>query len=111
MNADTDIPQGTMPPALLIVDAVIATKVEHAWNEWYNKEHLPEILACPHFITAARYVSEQDGARRYVAVYALSSTEAVSTPEFAKVRGWSTFKDDVTANTRLYTRVPGGNYD
>lgn len=93
-----------MPKALLIVDAVVDPAVEQEWNDWYDNKHLPEILACPHFDAAARYVTKDDGGRKYLTVYALSSEEAVSTPEFSQARGWAEFKDKVRASTRLYTR-------
>ncbi len=95
----------SMPSALLVVNAVIDEAVESAWNDWYNNEHLPEILACPHFAAGARYVTEEDGKRRYLTVYALTSDEALKTPEFASARGWSVYRDQVDATTRLFTKV------
>ena len=100
-----------MPKALLIVDASIDPTVERAWNEWYDTQHLPEILACPHFDAGARYVSEVDGSRKYLTVYRLSCEEAVNTPEFARARGWAEFKERVRASTRLYTRFDGATHE
>jgi hypothetical protein len=100
----------TLPRTLLVVDAVIEPSVEAEWNEWYDSEHLPEILACPHFQSGARYVSETEGGRKYLTVYALSSEEAVRTPEFTKARGWGRFKERVRFSTRLYTRLEGASH-
>ena len=98
---------GVLPSTLLVVDAVIEPSVESEWNEWYDSKHLPEILTCPHFQSGARYVCHTEDTRNYLTIYALSSEEAVGTPEFAKARGWGPFKDKVRYTTRLYTRVKG----
>jgi hypothetical protein len=90
------------PKALLVVEATIDPAVETAWNAWYDTQHLPEILACPHFESGARYVHQETGERRYLTVYRLTSDQAVGTPEFARARGWGEFKDNVHASTRLY---------
>jgi Domain of unknown function (DUF4286) len=100
-----------MSKAILIVDASVDSEVEQEWNDWYDSEHLPDILACPHFDSAARYVSEHKGQRNYLTVYTLSSEEAVKTPEFARARGWAEFKDRVRASTRLYTRLRGSGHE
>jgi hypothetical protein len=96
-NADSK-----MPKALLVVYATIDPAVEEQWNAWYDSKHLPEILACPHFDYAARYVSDDAGERKYLTVYKLSSPDAVTTREFARARGWAEFTDKVQASTRLY---------
>jgi hypothetical protein len=100
-----------MPRALLIVDAKIDPSVEKEWNAWYDNKHFPEILACPYFEDGARYVTEDRGVRRYLAVYKLMSQDAVTTPEFASARGWAEFKEKVEASTRLYTRLDGAPRD
>ena len=101
----------TLPQALLVVAATIDPAVEQEWNAWYNGEHLPEILACPHFDEAARYVSEEHGIRKYLTVYCLASEEAVKTPEFASARGWGQFAEKVHATTRLYKRFHGAIHE
>jgi hypothetical protein len=54
---------GPPPSTLLVVDAVIEPSVESEWNEWYDGTHLPEILACPHFQSGVRYISDAGGVR------------------------------------------------
>lgn len=105
MDNHEDRAPGPLPRTLLVVDAVIDPAVETEWNDWYDTKHVPEILACPHFKTAARYVSDDNGLRKYLTIYALSSEEAVRTPQFAQARGWAQFKEKVRASTRLYTRL------
>jgi hypothetical protein len=36
-------------------------KYEEEFNAWYNTEHLPELLALPGFLDAARYVATRGG--------------------------------------------------
>jgi hypothetical protein len=98
-------PGGPLPSTLLVVDAVIEPSVESEWNDWYDSKHLPEILACPHFQSGVRYISDAGGVRNYLTIYTLSSEEAVRTREFAKARGWGPFKEKVRYSTRLYTRL------
>ncbi len=102
---DTERDGGLLPSTLLVVDAVVEPSVESEWNEWYDRKHLPEILACPHFQSGARYVCDAEGVRNYLTIYALASEEAIRTPEFAKARGWGPFKEKVRYTTRLYTRL------
>ena len=92
----------TLPGWLLVVDAEVDPAVEEEWNRWYDEVHLPEIASCPGFGEAARYVSEVDGQRQYVAVYPLSGPEAIATPEFAERRGWAHFAGAVHATVRAY---------
>jgi hypothetical protein len=56
-------------------------KYDEEFNAWYNTEHLPELLALPGFLDAARYVAEKGGPK-YLAAYELESVDAMQTPEF-----------------------------
>ena len=40
------------------------------FNEWYNKEHLPELLSVPGILSAARYEAVKGGPQ-YLACYEL----------------------------------------
>ena len=111
---------------LLIVTAEIDEAVEADWNHWYDTVHLPDALACPGVLSGRRYVStgttrhsergsrRDDDARVYTTIYELAGPEAVSTPEFQKMRGWAQFAPHVRASTRVVralkpeTGVPAG---
>jgi hypothetical protein len=54
---------------------------EEEFNAWYNTEHLPELLALPGVLDAARYVATKGGPK-YLAAYELASVDAMQTPEF-----------------------------
>ena len=66
----------------LVYTDLIDPKYEEEFNAWYNTEHLPELLTLPGFLDAARYVATR-GAPKYLAVYELTSIEAVRSPEFS----------------------------
>jgi len=72
---------------ILVTTVDIDSSADDAFNRWYNEKHLPEILACPGFISAARYECET-GQPRYMAIYRLENENALRTPEMNKVRGW-----------------------
>lgn len=93
------------PQHLMIVRARVEPGVEADWNRWYDDKHLPEILACPGFENAARFVSEVDGEREYIAVYTLSDEQAMSGEMFNERRGWEQFAPNVTAEVRQFRMV------
>jgi hypothetical protein len=93
---------------ILVVDAELApatgAEVEAAWNEWYDREHLPSILGCPGFISGERYRGAGEG-RRYLTVYAVSGPACLASEEFAARRGWGNFSDVVSARVELFELV------
>ena len=56
---------------------------QHAqeFNEWYNKEHLSELLSVPGILSAARYEAVKGGPQ-YLACYELESVAVMQTPAF-----------------------------
>jgi hypothetical protein len=72
---------------LLAVWMDMPAEKEEDFNRWYNEEHLPEVLACPGFISAVRYECTA-GQPRFLAIYELDSEAALTTPEMQRVRGW-----------------------
>ena len=96
----------SLAPDILVVTATIEPSVEKEWNEWYNVVHLPEIVECPGFRSAQRYVAQDtDGSRCYVSIYELSSPDALNSAEFAARRGWGAFVDRVKFKTLRYSRI------
>ncbi|HJN86174.1 MAG: hypothetical protein QF714_00955 [Dehalococcoidia bacterium] len=60
---------------LLMVYADVRAEDEDEFNRWYNEEHIPERLAIPGVLDAARYVAVQGGPK-YLAYYELDEAEA-----------------------------------
>lgn len=56
---------------------------EAEFDDWYDRVHLPEILALPSFTAARRYVLQDEldnagASRRYLALYEVTSAAAAS---------------------------------
>ena len=60
---------------LLMVYADVPAPLEDEFNRWYNEEHIPERLAIPGVLNAARYVAVRGGPQ-YLACYELEEPEA-----------------------------------
>ncbi|MEU9457011.1 DUF4286 family protein [Streptomyces sp. NPDC048277] len=58
----------------------VSQDTEAAYNEWYDKVHIPEVLALPGFVSARRLravadPSKGDGAQRYLAIYEIDAPD------------------------------------
>ena len=65
----------------LVYTDLIDPKYDEEFNAWYNTEHLPELLAVPGILDAARYVATKGGPK-YLAAYELESVDVMQTPAF-----------------------------
>jgi len=107
-----------LPNCLLVVTAEVDAGIEADWNRWYDEVHLPDALACPGVLSGRRYLtsgeisesergqSKRHQARLYTTVYELESPAAVTTKEFAAMRGWGRFAPHVRSQTRVVAAVP-----
>jgi hypothetical protein len=61
---------------------------DQKFNEWYDTEHVPELLACPGFEGAKRYsaLEAREGSPHYLALYQMSGMDAFQTPEYLALR-------------------------
>lgn len=66
---------------IFLVYVDIDAKHDKEFNEWYNAEHLPELLAVPGILAAARYVAVKGGPK-YLAFYELEDVGVMRTPAF-----------------------------
>jgi len=60
---------------LLMVYVDVPAALEDEFNRWYNEEHIPERLAIPGVLNAARYEAVRGGPK-YLACYELEEPEA-----------------------------------
>jgi hypothetical protein len=97
--------ENILPQCLLIVTAEIDAEVETDWTQWYDTVHLPDALACPGVLHGRRYAQSGEAGKVYVTVYELAGPEAVTTPEFQKMRGWYQFAPHVRSTTRVVTAL------
>src|SRR2546428_295463 len=76
---------------IFLVYVDIDAQHDKEFNEWYNTEHLPELLAVPGILAAARYVALKGGPK-YLACYELDNMAVMHTPGFSKqdrTTGWA----------------------
>jgi hypothetical protein len=91
---------------LVVVTVDVDPSVEEAFNRWYDEVHVPDILRCPGFLRAERFVGEESP--RYLAIYEIADAAALESPELRAVRGWGPFEPHVSSyKRRIYRTVPG----
>ena len=66
---------------LMMVWMDVPADKEEEFNHWYNEEHLPELLAIPGVLNAARYEAVRSGPK-HLACYELESPAVVQTEAF-----------------------------
>lgn len=66
---------------LMMVWVDVPSEHEEEFNHWYNEEHLPELLAVPGVLNAARYEAVMSGPK-HLACYELESPSVVETAAF-----------------------------
>jgi hypothetical protein len=71
---------------LLLVTMEPPAALEDEFNDWYDTEHFPQRRALPGVESASRWVCLQ-GWPRWLALYDLSSVDALQTPEYSAVSG------------------------
>jgi len=65
-----------MAIVLFTVRATISAEQEEAYNQWYHKEHCPQLLRFPGAVSARRYKTILgDDDFQYMAVYEFESEE------------------------------------
>jgi hypothetical protein len=82
-EGDQVLPGDQLPPTEaggLLVNAMnVEPAAEAEFNDWYNQEHIPALLAVPGALCARRFKATSAN-RRYVALYHLASPDIQATP-------------------------------
>jgi hypothetical protein len=60
-------------------------ELENEFNTWYDREHIPLRMTVPGFVSAQRYLAEDDQ-RNYLAVYEMSESSNLKSPEYLKIK-------------------------
>ena len=97
---------------LLAASMNVDPAAEAEFNEWYNKEHLPQLAAVPGVLTARRYqAAGPDVEKKYMALYHMTSpavsrsdawAKAANTPWTEKMR--PLFSDPLVLRCVKYVR-------
>ena len=66
---------------LMMVWCEVPADVEAEFNQWYNTEHLQELLSVPGVLNAARYEATSSGPK-HLAMYELESVAVINTDAF-----------------------------
>lgn len=75
------------PRGALLVWTDIPTADELAFNEWYNRRHVPDrIHRVPGFIMGARYIGQEGVHPKYLAYYETSSPEVLSSQAYLNLQ-------------------------
>lgn len=95
------------PPMLHIVMVDIPPEHEDAFNDWYERVHIPQILACPGWRSATRRLVDEGGPK-YAALYEIDGPQVYDTPEFQAIKGFGPFADFVANFHRIRLKpIPG----
>jgi vacuolar-type H+-ATPase subunit F/Vma7 len=97
---------GQTAHGLLAVWTDIAPEAEREFNEWYNTEHVPQLLGVPGFLSGRRYQAVE-GEPKYLALYELAIPEVLKTDAFRQIREspteWSKKMIPLFRNTAIGT--------
>ncbi|MCG3753953.1 DUF4286 family protein [Amycolatopsis sp. Poz14] len=90
---------------LYVVRAVFGDPDREArWNDWYDREHVPNLLSVPGFVSATRFKQlDLDG--HYLAWYEIESPRVFEQERYAEVTGWGEWADAVVEWTRTVYRL------
>lgn len=84
---------------------------EDAFNEWYDKEHLPAVVACPGVLSGRRFAVERIGRGQqdiatYWAFYEVESEQAMHSAPILELaaEGFGPFADHVSHVRRYWFR-------
>ena len=89
---------------LLVVWTDVAPEAEAEFNEWYNKEHVPQIVGIAGVLSGRRYQATE-GKPKYIAIYEMADEKVWSGKEFTEVREnptqWSKKMIPLFRNTQI----------
>lgn len=100
-------------PYLFVVMMDVAPDVEAAFNDVYDREHIPALLKVPGIRSAARYRTDTAGVPRYVAVYEMDRPDVPESDAFKKAMDSGTWPSAIRPHTSnrkhiVYTRIDPG---
>jgi hypothetical protein len=97
---------------LLVASMNVDPAAEAEFNEWYNKEHLPQLAAVPGVLTARRFQAAGAGVeKKYLALYHLTSPDVSRSDPWAKAANtpWTEkmrphFREPLVLRCKKYVR-------
>lgn len=71
---------------MLVAVSHAPRELEPEYNEWYDKEHVPERMAIEGFYVARRFVCPRDMEPKYLAIYELANVEVLDSAAYTRLR-------------------------
>jgi len=102
--------------AVLAIWQDLAADAEPMVNEWYNREHHPERVDVPGFLSARRYVAQR-GRPKYFIFYRTSGLEVLTSPAYLERldhptpwtrRAMPNFRNNARSACRMVSRLGRG---
>jgi hypothetical protein len=83
-------------------------EMEEEFNEWYDREHVPERKAIPGIITAQRFMA-RGGSPKYLALYDLERLEVLESEAYRRVGPdhYSPWTRRINRKARIFIRETG----
>ncbi|HEV2358366.1 MAG TPA: hypothetical protein VGZ23_12275 [bacterium] len=99
-------------PYLFVVMMDVAPDVEAAFNDVYDREHIPALLKVPGILSAARYRTDTPGVPRYVALYEMDRPDVPESEAFKQAADSGTWPHKIRPHTSnrkhiVYARAGG----
>jgi hypothetical protein len=94
----------TTPYVYIVKTEFASREQETAWNDWYQRVHVPAMLTVPGVRACHRYV-DVTGEMQYVAMYEVDSPEVFEHPRYREVTGWGEWHQYVRGWTRTILRI------
>jgi len=73
------------PKSMLLMMVTVRSEDKARFNDWYDNEHIPELLRIPGVRSAQRLVDAHEPCN-YLTLYELDDAEVVSSPAFVRWR-------------------------
>jgi hypothetical protein len=98
----------TKPMGLMAAGFVCSGIAEDEFNDWYDTEHLPRLMAVPGCLCARRFRAD-GGSHKYIAIYHLESAEVCATKTWkdAVATPWTA---KIIPRTSVHLRIPMRRY-
>jgi hypothetical protein len=90
---------------LYVVMMDVAPDVEAAFNEVYDREHIPALLKVPGIRSAVRYRTNTAGVPKYVAMYEMDRADVPESEAFKKAADSGTWPHRVRPHTSNHKRI------
>ena len=94
---------------MLFVLGDVKSESQTAFNDWYNQEQIPRLLAIPGILNAARYRALDDHSPVFNHAYDLSDVDVVERPDYLAIRAGDAGAQTIggVMNAKLVNQIRG----